>query len=671
MLFNRVTTIVCFVIISIQGICQKKDADYKFGNVTAKDFEIPSSKIVDSDAAAVILYEAGATHFVGNKKGWFNYVYNCTKKIKIINKRAFDLATIGIGLYKKDDNEEALSDVKAITYNLNNGAVSSVKLDKDDIFTEQQDKNHILKKFTLPAVQEGSIIEYSYTITSPYTFNMPSWRFQSTEYPVLWSEYKVSIPSTLIYTSIHQGFDSFYIKKYSQGYESYSVTQPADKSSLGAQDQNLTVSTATNNYLWVEKDLKPLKTEAFVSSPENYIDKIEFQLSATYNGENKRDVANTWQNACKEFLSDADFRESISHDISWIKDLGDNAQNILDEAKNIYYYVKNNYTCINTLGLFKETDLYDVYKKQKGSVRGINLLLTAMLNNKNIYAEPVLLSTRENGFVNPNYPVIDKFDYLICRAFIGGKYYLLDATEPTLGFGELTGKCYNGYARVINETRPDSLYLSADSLKEKEVTTLFLTNDSTGKMSGSYKCILGNIQSADMREKMKRSDEDEYFKNVKKSFSFDANLSNTIIDSLAQPEMPVSVGYDLNFKFDDDLVYFNPLMFADAPKENPFKSAQRNYPIEMPYCIDRTYVMNMQVPQGYKVDELPKPARVTLNDNEGSFEYLIQQSGDNIQLRCRTKLNKANFEPEDYETLRNFFAFVVEKQGEQIVFKKN
>jgi hypothetical protein len=112
-------------------------------------------------------------------------------------------------------------------------------------------------------------------------------------------------------------------------------------------------------------------------------------------------------------------------------------------------------------------------------------------------------------------------------------------------------------------------------------------------------------------------------------------------------------------------------MFADAPKENPFKSAQRNYPIEMPYCIDRTYVMNMQVPQGYKVDELPKPARVTLNDNEGSFEYLIQQSGDNIQLRCRTKLNKANFEPEDYETLRNFFAFVVEKQGEQIVFKKN
>ena len=86
--------------------------------------------------------------------------------------------------------------------------------------------------------------------------------------------------------------------------------------------------------------------------------------------------------------------------------------------------------------------------------------------------------------------------------------------------------------------------------------------------------------------------------------------------------------------------------------------------------MDEIYILNMQVPAGYQVDELPKQAKVTLNEDEGSFEYLIQQSGDRIQLRCRTKLNKANFEPDDYETLRNFFSFIVEKEGEQIVFKK-
>jgi hypothetical protein len=207
-------------------------------------------------------------------------------------------------------------------------------------------------------------------------------------------------------------------------------------------------------------------------------------------------------------------------------------------------------------------------------------------------------------------------------------------------------------------------------LRESEVTSLFLSNDSTGKIAGTYKQVLGEMQSADMRDKMKKTTEEDYFKELKKSFAFDVNLDNKIIDSLKQPEMPVSVQYDLSFKPEDDIVYFTPVLSDGAYKENPFKAAQRFYPVEMPYCIDEIYLLNMEVPAGYKVDELPKSARVTLNDTEGMFEYLIQQGGDHIQLRCRVKLNKATFEPEDYETLRNFFAVVVEKENEQIVFKK-
>src|SRR4051812_39980104 len=81
----------------------QKDINYKFGNVTAKDFDVSNAKILDSDAAAVILYEAGSTHFVGNNERWFNYVYTYTKRMKIINKKAYDAATVKIGLYSKDD----------------------------------------------------------------------------------------------------------------------------------------------------------------------------------------------------------------------------------------------------------------------------------------------------------------------------------------------------------------------------------------------------------------------------------------------------------------------------------------------------------------------------------------------------------------------------------------
>ena len=52
------------------------------------------------------------------------------------------------------------------------------------------------------------------------------------------------------------------------------------------------------------------------------------------------------------------------------------------------------------------------------------------------------------------------------------------------------------------------------------------------------------------------------------------------------------------------------------------------------------------------------------------FEYIIRKDETNIQMRVRLKINKANFTNEDYDTLREFYAFIVKKQSEQIVFKK-
>jgi hypothetical protein len=79
----------------------------------------------------------------------------------------------------------------------------------------------------------------------------------------------------------------------------------------------------------------------------------------------------------------------------------------------------------------------------------------------------------------------------------------------------------------------------------------------------------------------------------------------------------------------------------------------------------------MEIPTGYTVEELPKSARSTLNGQDGMFEYLIGAQDGLIQLRCRLKLNKANFLPEDYASLRNFYALIVKKEDETIVLKKN
>src|SRR5450432_4033413 len=104
---------------------------------------------------------------------------------------------------------------------------------------------------------------------------------------------------------------------------------------------------------------------------------------------------------------------------------------------------------------------------------------------------------------------------------------------------------------------------------------------------------------------------------------------------------------------------------------NPFKAMDRHYPVEIPYLIDDTYLLNMELPVGYKVDDMPKSARINYNGNEGFFEYLIQKGETSIQLRIHLKLNKAFFDVDEYQTLRNFFSNIEKKENEKIIIKKS
>ena len=164
---------------------------------------------------------------------------------------------------------------------------------------------------------------------------------------------------------------------------------------------------------------------------------------------------------------------------------------------------------------------------------------------------------------------------------------------------------------------------------------------------------------------------EEFEKSIKSAYPAEINVGPLQVDSLNNYDVPLHVQYNLNLKNfgDEDIVYFSPLM-VEAYKDNYFKSVERKYPVEMPYAFDETYVLNMQIPKGYVVDELPKSAKVAMNENEGYFEYLIDVADNNVRLKSRLQINKATFMPEDYEGLRGFFDYVVKKHAEQIVFKK-
>jgi hypothetical protein len=267
--------------------------------------------------------------------------------------------------------------------------------------------------------------------------------------------------------------------------------------------------------------------------------------------------------------------------------------------------------------------------------------------------------------------MLSRFNYVVSRVTIDSIRYCLDASEPWMGFGRLPQRCYNGAGRVIDKDAPYLVLFSADSLTEGKVTMAILSNDEKGGIQARVQCMPGNLEAAGLRAEMKEHGQQAYMKRIQTSYTGEATVSNLEVDSLRLPDMPLNIVYEVHLTLDSssDLYYFNP-MLAEGRKENPFKAATRSYPVEMDNAMDETYTLTMDIPNGYVVDELPKSARVSYNTDEGFFEYLIQADADRIQFRTRVKLKKANFTQEDYEPLREFFAYVVKKQNEQIVFKK-
>jgi hypothetical protein len=292
-----------------------------------------------------------------------------------------------------------------------------------------------------------------------------------------------------------------------------------------------------------------------------------------------------------------------------------------------------------------------------------------MLRAGRLTANPVMLSTKEHGIPHPQYPMLERFNYIVCQTKIKDAVYYLDASSRYLGFGQLQPRCYNGMARVISET-PQVVYLNADQLQENTSSSASLVSSPSG-LTGNYRSILGyNSSWALRKDVLAGKDGTNYFAEEEKKYADEVSIKNGKIDSLKNFDKPVEITYDVNVNVKkDQFIYLNP-MLAERMRENPFKAQSRIYPVELPYVSNDTYNFTVDIPPGYKVDELPKSQTIAMTDGKARFEYQISQDAKQIKLTCRFQLGKIFYPVSEYQNLREFFAQIIKKEAEQIVFKK-
>jgi hypothetical protein len=649
----------------------------KFGKIAPSDFNV-IAPAVDSAAGAVVVADYGYSSIDNTPRGWFVISFQHSKRIRILKRTAFDAGTVIIYLVANGTQAEEIRGLKASTYTMENGQVVETKLDDKAVFTTQLSKNVVEKKFTFPNLKEGAIVEYSYTEESPFLFNLQPWAFQG-EYPCLWSEYEVDIPNFFQYVTLAHGYEPFFVNKATSRNTNFSIYVSVLNGSTASRAtnsgfKNLSAEVAVHR--WVMKDVPSLKEEPFTTTLENHMSRIEFQLARIeIPGSYSKDELGNWNKLSEELLNSAAFGEDLDKNNGWMDDemklVVRGATTPMEKAQKIFTFVRDSFNCTNHESLMLSEPIKTIFKNRHGSEADLNLLLAAMLRHENLTADPVILSTRAHGLLNELYPQLSRFNYVICQLAVDTLGYYLDASEPWLGFSRLPERCFNGYARVLNKETPSAISLDPEMIKESKTTTVIISKDEKGGMTGHIEMTPGFNEACKLREKLRKTTPEEYMKTLQATCTGGITANNLEIDSLLRPDDPLQVGYDIRIRPETgtDIIYFNPTL-GSGYKENLFKAAERKYPVEMPFVMDEVYTLSMDIPDGFVVDEMPRSAKILLNGEEGYFEYMIDKDETSIQFRTRVKLNRAHFEPQDYATLRDFFGAIVKKEGETIVFKR-
>jgi Domain of Unknown Function with PDB structure (DUF3858)/Domain of Unknown Function with PDB structure (DUF3857)/Transglutaminase-like superfamily len=681
--FKILRPTICWILMGVvffvpECLSAQDTLNISFGKVTVRDFYQPVH-ISDSSAGAVILADIGRSYYEANSAGSLGLVFTRFMRVKILNKNGFRIGSYEIGYNKSTLSNfiggtiEAITELKGTTFNMEKGNILETNLDSNSVFDEKFEGDYKVRKFAMPALKEGSIYDVTYTIKSVFEDNLRSWSFQS-DFPCLWSEYQIRIPESYHYRIKIFGDSLFDIATRKIVEEKFDINTVYRRANY---IQNINLSGKSNELRWVKTNEPAIVKEPYVNSVRSYIDRISFKwdyfqlnaLSVKYNN------YSSWKDASVTYLSPRDLRESLGEDNFWLdRTVGlliADAKSSDEKIRTIYYFIRNHFTCYRRSGIYPHQNLQDVYKKKSGTEAEINLLLVAMIRHANIPAHPAILSTRENGVANYDLPMMDEYNYLICVVDDDENEIKLDASWPKNPYGRLVANCFNGGARVLDEENPKFIPLLPDSLVEKKQTQLIISADDSGVVSGNLTTIYGYEHGYQIREAIKKESEKEYFRKLLAKYSDGVEISNVELDSLENYDFPLTMHYDLIFQAfsKSDIVYFKPVMDYSIGS-NPFTSLERHFPIEMPYKTDYVYLLSMDIPKGFQVEEIPKSERIILGDNLGVFDYIIQQNQDNIQMQIRMKLNKTLFSTAEYSSLREFFSHIVRKESDQIVFKK-
>jgi Domain of Unknown Function with PDB structure (DUF3857) len=633
------TLLICVfsLITKAQTIPSTSPTMQPYGKVDKEDLELKACDF-EKDANAEVLFDKGSVYFTSD----YSLVLDRHIRIKIFNEKGNDEANIRIE-YFGGDRSEYITNVQAETINLDNGNIEVTKIDKKLIYTQNIDKLRSALIFSFPNVKPGSVIEFKYSLTATSVSDFPDWYFQS-HIPTRYSEFNASVPDILYYKKLVM------------------VNHPFVKNTDNVRSMS---------------NIPSLHNEPFMSSRKDNLQRILYQLSSINAGSFSQAFSDTWTKVGENEVEYDGFGGQFKRKLDGEDAIISKAKSMTstdDKIAYIFNEVKSSMKWDDLDERYTNEGTVKAWEKKTGNSTEVNLILYHLLQKAGLNVYPMLVSTKNNGKVNPSFPSNYQFDRTVAYIPVdSNKCYVLDATSKYNIYNEIPGTLLNGFGLNIDKDKKkyELIFLQkTNPVRQLALITAEIKPD--GKMSGTVQFSSFGYYRINAVERYKTDGEKKYIDYLKDGDN-NITISSLKFDNMEVDTLPLT--QNINFKADltgsdEKYIYFNPNIFT-SQHDNPFLSEDRYTDIDFGYRGYYTASGTYKEPAGYKIDAMPKSVSMTTPDKSIVFRRVVAEQDGSIVVRYIVDYKKSIYFKENYPDLHEFFKKMNEMMNEQVVFKKS
>ena len=628
----------------------------QFGKPTYTELQMKSYP-ADTEAAGVVLYEKGKNYVKLTENNYVKLIKEVHRKIKVIDAKNFEQSVIVIPYFKTSKSREDVKGIKAITHNGN----TKTYVKEADIFETQENENWYLKRFTFPNIKDGSVLEYSFTIESPFFFNFGSWEFQG-YLPKVYSEFVSEMPGNYVYHKSLVGTEKLTINEVSLKEDCFWLPGYA-------------VNADCELGVYAMENIPAFKEEAYMLAAENYRSRLKFELKERYDFKGtKTEHSKDWGDVDKEFRTSKDLGGQTKFGSYFEKNLPPGVTSGADpkqKAESIYNHIRDHFNWDGKYRVFSGIDVKEAYKRGSGNATEINLSLLNALKSAGMEAKMVLIGTRDYEIPTQLYPVMTEFNYVVILLTLGQTEYLLDATDKETPFGLLPMRALNAVGRVM-DFKKGSYWMPIEPYpKNLSYISLKLAFENAEKITGTSKETHTGYAGVALRKDYRQKGKRDYIK-TKENEATVLSVTNYVNTSVEAIDQPFEETYEVALETEliGDQVFLYPFVLPPFFEENPFTLEKRQYPVDFGFPFNQTYACSIDLNNTYQLVDIPENKRFSLPDGSGECTLIYSHDAGKINMRFTIKLNRYHFVPEYYDSLKDFISEVITVQTKDVITLK-